>query len=72
MAWNMGQSAPSYVWRRERASIATIYSTIPARFTIIWDPQGWHLWANNVVRPSTLIGVYPTLDAAKKRAQEVS
>lgn len=53
-------------WCRDSARTpAWIYKSTDGRYEIIWDPEGWHLWDDR-----ELMGVSPTLRAAKESAEE--
>jgi hypothetical protein len=50
-------------WTRV-ADPAVLYQA--AEHEIVWDPTGWHLW-----RAAELLGVFTTLSAAKRAAEEL-
>ena len=52
-------------WHRDKESPAVIYDSVEGRYSIVWDPSGWHLWAG-----ANLLGVFPTLSAAKDAVRD--
>jgi hypothetical protein len=55
-------------WRREEGP-ARHYVSEPRGYSIIWDPEGWHLWWEPG-EGSQLLEVFSTLRAAKQAAEE--
>lgn len=64
----MTPSRKSITWRVSEAhQPAKAYESVPERFTVIWDPSGWHLWdeSRKTATSGHLVGVYATLKVAK-------
>jgi hypothetical protein len=62
----------SLTWARDRAlGPARAWKDSTGRFSIIWDPEGFHLWDERDRLPDSHhpIGIYPTLEAAKAWAR---
>jgi hypothetical protein len=52
-------------WRRDTSTPARIYDSTDGRYSIVWDPSGWHLWKGR-----ELLGVFSKLTLAKSGVRD--